>query len=346
MNIASRYILKELLKVFIFALLALFFLYSMIDYSMHMQMHVENSGLTWTKMALYYLLQFSKRIDLLLPLSLLIATLRILYSMNIHHELLAFSASGLSLKKLIRPILFVSGLCTMVNILNFEFLHPKALAYTDYFEKTYRAYSMRDPTRNKGITTLLLNDGTKLVSQRTDGILHDAYWIISSDEFFHMNTLNPPHAKFVDHFKRSNHGVMELVESHENYTFNTLNLKNAVPPKEVTPHENKSITALADNLKNRKDRPQTKTYLLFKLVMPFLSPLLVIALAPIATRFSRHHSIFATFGISLFSLIALFTLMDACVIIGSAHLISPYIAILTVPVLVSAIFIHRYRRWC
>ena len=65
--------------------------------------------------ATYYFFQFIKRADLLLPLALLIATLKVLLAMNARGEQVALESCGLPRKKILRPFFLVGLLCALLT---------------------------------------------------------------------------------------------------------------------------------------------------------------------------------------------------------------------------------------
>src|SRR5262245_50908672 len=108
MKLWEKYVLREFLKVFFFFLFGFFFIYAIIDYSTHIQDFVHGKNLPVLKILQYYLFQFVKRADILIPLALLISTIKVLCQLNIYRELVAFQSAGIAQKKLLRP-LFLMG---------------------------------------------------------------------------------------------------------------------------------------------------------------------------------------------------------------------------------------------
>src|SRR5690348_8415177 len=86
-SIWQRYLFREILKVFFLFLGCFFFLYSILDYSLHMQDFLVDKQIHLGHLFIYYFYQFIKRADLLIPLALLIATLKVLFSFNARGEL-------------------------------------------------------------------------------------------------------------------------------------------------------------------------------------------------------------------------------------------------------------------
>ena len=89
MKIWQRYIAIEVIKVFFLLLGSLYFLYSLIDYTLHIGQIVQKAHIPFLSLLKYYGILFSKRCGFLLPLAMLIATLKVLCSFNKSNELIA-----------------------------------------------------------------------------------------------------------------------------------------------------------------------------------------------------------------------------------------------------------------
>ena len=114
---------------------------------------------------IYYGMLFLKRCDLLLPLSLLISSVKILTSLNKRNELLAFQAAGIPVYHLIRPFFFVGLICVAANYYNFEVLAPKSLNYIDHFEQKYLKKKKSHKKTETAVHSLSLEDGTRFLYQ-------------------------------------------------------------------------------------------------------------------------------------------------------------------------------------
>lgn len=96
------HLIKEMIKVFVLFVFAFYFLYILIDYSIHMKTFAKAP---FHVMISYYLCHFVKRADLILPFALLLSTTKVLTTLNINNELVAMLASGSSLRSLMRPFM-------------------------------------------------------------------------------------------------------------------------------------------------------------------------------------------------------------------------------------------------
>ena len=225
----QRYFLFEILKTFFLFLFCFFFLYALIDYSMHMQEILKNKKISVGDLSVYYGMLFSKRCGLLLPLSLLIASVKVLTSLNQRNELLALQTSGIPVHHLTRPFFFVGLLCVGLSYCNFEILAPKSLNYIDHFEKKYLKKKKGYKAKKPAIHALPLDDGTRLLYQNYDPDtkeFFDIFWILSIDEIYHIKTLkitdSHPIGTFVDHMKREGDGEIKKVASYPEHHFENL----------------------------------------------------------------------------------------------------------------------------
>jgi lipopolysaccharide export system permease protein len=139
----ERYFFKEIAKVFCLFIFAFFLLYTVLDYSAHLQDFLHKSQLPILEIAIYYGAHFIKRTDVLLPVALLVATIKVLSSLNANRELMVLQASGIPLRKLMRPFLVFAGLCVVFNLLSVQFFLPRALNRIDQFSTTHFGYSHR-----------------------------------------------------------------------------------------------------------------------------------------------------------------------------------------------------------
>ena len=353
----QRYVLKEILKVFFLFLGAFFFLYAVIDYSMHMQEILKNKKISWGDLSLYYGMLFSKRCDLLLPLSLLISSVKVLTSLNKRNELLALQAAGIALHRITRPFFLVGLLCVGLSYFNFEVLAPKSLSFIDHFEKKHLKKKSHKK-KSAAVHALPLEDGSRLLYQLYDGEkqeFFDLFWVQSADSILHMKTLqnSTPHpvGTYVDVLQRNKKGQMEKVASYDTKIFESLHLNFDLQNHFETSMENRSITQLLQMTVKKtplflEHRPQVHTFLYFKLFMPWLPVLVLIGVIPFCVISSRNYPTFLVFSLTIFGNIAFFTLMDGCVVLGEMRVASPFWAIFTLPIVFFFIFGPRFIKMC
>lgn len=353
-KIWERYFLREIFKVSALFLFGFFFLYAAIDYSLHMQDFLKDKKLQILDLFVYYGFQFIKRAPLLLPLAMLIATIKVLTSFNAHRELVALQSSGLSFKRLMRPFFFVAALCTLFNIVSCEFLLPKSLTYLDKFYDKHIKHNKQDRKSNP-VHILTLKDQSKVIYQTLDkekGIFFDVIWVQSPDEIWRMRYLSAntdmPEGRFIDHLVRSPQGSFEKKESFEKRIFKEISWDKDPPRKGFIPLENRSLTELFTMGFKEKQSSYMKmellTHLCYKLAMPFLSLIVVAAASPFCIRYARRSSLFILYALALFGYIAFFTLMDAAIIFGENKTLYPVVAIFAPFILCSFPFLWNFAR--
>ncbi len=338
-KIWERYLFRETLKVFFLFLGCFYFLYALIDYSTHMQDFIVDKRIQISHMLGYYSFMLIKRADLLVPLAMLIASIKLLLSINLNGELVALQSSGISLKKIVRPLLLLAGLCTLFNIFSFEFFLPSSLNFLDRFRERHFKHS-RNGARREPIHALYLKDGSKIIYQKKDAETNqffDVFWIRSSDDLWRMKYLSSdpenPVGTYVDHIQRNRSGNFDKTESFETYRFSPFKWQPDLAGKGYIPIENRRISELFSLLASKKkatavERPQILSFILYKCAMPLLPLLVTMAVVPFCVRYSRTTPLFLIYALALFGFVAFCALMDAGVILGENNVIPPFAAVL------------------
>lgn len=317
----ERYFFREILKLFFFFLFSFFFLYSLIEYSMRMDDFFKDNNLQIREVVLYYVNQFLKRLDFLLPMALLLSTIKVLTTLTTRNEWIVLQAAGLSTRRLLRPFFTAAIACTLIGYANFEYFLPSALRHIDEFRINH-FHGSHLAQRRELIHLIPLNDSTKLIYQTYDKENHrlfDVLWIKSIDDIWRMKYLDAdpanPVAEFVDHIVRTPSGLLEKAASHDKIVLNELHWHPRMARKGLIPFDQRSISELATLraavTKSPYEAPKISSALSFKIAIPLLSPLIVVALAPFCLIFSRHRHFFFLYAIGLFSLFACYMLIDS-----------------------------------
>ncbi len=354
-KIWERYIFREFLKVFALFLLGFYLLYVVIDYSTHMQDFVQGNQLPFWKILQYYVLQFIKRADILLPLATLIASIKVLCQLNTHKELVAFQSAGIKQKKLLRPLLYMALLCSFATLAVNEFAVPYSLNFIDKFHDAHLRHSFRGK-RSDPLSVIHLDDHSKLIYQSYDTAkesFFDVIWIRNANDIWRMKYLKAdpdhPQGQWADHITRNEAGVLEKSESFSTHVFKDLSWRRDLPRKGLIPFENRSIRELTRQAKedlhlSKYEKQELLTQLLFKWTMPFLSILVLIAIAPSCIRYKRHLPQFFIYTFAVFAFVAFVAFMDAAVILGENEIVSPHLAILAPFAILFTFFGWRFAR--
>ncbi len=344
----ERYLFLETLKFLIFFLLAIFSIYIIIDFSTFSTKFFSYSQISIFNILGYYLNLFIKYTHLFLPLTLMLAIIKVLCDMNVHNELTALRVSGISVYQLSRPFFIIAILLTIFTYLNFEYFSTDSLNSVDNFKKSYLKKEERKKSQKANV--IYLEDGTKIVYQNSslkEKELFDVYWIESPDIIWHIKYLkiNAPYpiGYYVDQLSRNSFNKFEKKISYDEHHFSTMVFENNNDM--LVPYENRSITTLFKQLffkkvSSPKENAEITSQLNFKLAMPLLSLIIVLAIIPICIKFSKNISIFYICTFALFGFVIFFMMMDAVLILGENQVFTPWI-IIWLPFLASFTFFGR-----
>ncbi|MBS3904492.1 MAG: LptF/LptG family permease [Simkania sp.] len=320
-TIWQRYLYSEILKITALFLLCFFLLFVTIDYSVHMQGFLRSQSLGLFSIVIYYSYLFIKHCDLLLPLALMVATIKVLKGMNRQNELLALQAAGLPLKHLMRPFLIVALLATALNFAVAQYLLPVSLQFTDTFQDKHLKRSSSEDRANR-IRVLELKDSSKLAFERFDrktSTFHDLFWIRSIDDIWRIKQLKidqehpqeAPLGHFVDHIQRASDGGLHKVASYSTLRLEPLKAGAYQLKKMNIPAESLSLSKLAKELKQKNHYAQISAILAMKSVRPFLCLLAVLSIAPFCLRFTRLSSSLPLYAGGIFGIITCFIAIQA-----------------------------------
>jgi lipopolysaccharide export system permease protein len=355
MKIYQRYIFKELAKVFFLFLGSFYFLYILIDYAANMK-NLHQEGLPLMEVGIYYLLQFASISEILIPVALLIASVKVATQAYIRNEIIALVASGVSYKKVLSPFLYCALFCTSLLYLNFEFITPLSASKLDTFKNVYLK---GNDSKTPRLSHLQLNDGSLLlygIYEPKRGAFSDAYWILGPDEIYRMKVLFPfaktPRGKFVDHLVRDKNGDMKKKESFDTFSFPEMKFEEKALFEEVHPPEWQSLDALLKGLPSHpfsfalgkvNDREaKCKTILYHKLTIPLLSLLVCLGALPFCIQYRRAQPLFMIYALSLFGVICFFMLTSSCRILGESQVVAPLWAIFSPYLVCFTFFGFRY----
>ena len=336
----KKYLYKEVLKTLILFLLCFYLLYTLLDYSIHAQHFSKISNFSITVFFTYYLCQLIKRLEMMLPLAFLISLIKVLLQLNTRNELIALLSSGLKTSKFLAPLFTIAFGLTALLFFNFEYFVPYSLEYLEGFEnKHFKKKSFEDMKTPSAYSLPIQGEGTLLfgVYEQDVSTFRNVYLVLSENLIYKMKTLflkNGTYTgEFVETFKRDENNQIVKTSETKSISFNDLKIDFSLRKQSETPFEHLSISRLFKltktfQPKENKQTPKVLTHLYFKLLTPFTPLLVLIAVAPFCLQSSRRVPAFYIYAISLFSFIAFFIILDACVILGEYNKITPSIAIL------------------
>lgn len=355
LKIWERYFLKEFLKTLFLFLFCFFGLYMLIDYSSNASSFHHHITFQWRDTAAYYLSDFSKRLDVLLPFALLIATIRTLCNLNIHNEIVALQSGGISVKRLMQPFVLVGVLCTALAYVNTEFVLPTALKELKHIHDS-RSREKHKQQYDNAVQHLALEDNTTLLFQNYDSALDrffDAYWVRSFDDIYRIKFLHPntqggvPEGHFVEHLQRNESGEMLKIASAEKMALPDMHFNKETLFETITAPSEKSLSELWYKLPQEQrvlseKEAQALSAFYHKAALPWLCLLAIIAPAPFCLRCTRQLPVFFIYACSIFGLVAVYLIMDAALVLGERHVLAPSIAVGAPFGLFSMLFTWRF----
>jgi lipopolysaccharide export system permease protein len=349
-KIWQKHLLLEMIKFILFFLLGIYVIYFFIDFSFHGTKIFAKNSVSIGAALVYYYHNFIMYLNLFASLGFMLAVIKVLSSMNHHNELIALFMAGISKYKIASPLFLIALIFSITSFLNFEFLVPTSSKAIELFKNTHLR-TKKSETKDS-LHTLLLDNSTKLIFQKYDSEkkeLFDVFWIISSDDIWHIKYLKPntkpPMGSFANHFKREN-GKLIMQETYESYNFTNINFDKAASAS-LEPYETRPLSTLySQYLSNRFSSSKEKAHLFsqlnYKISMPLLPFVIVFALVPICMRFSKTGRIYAITSFSLFGFIGFYSLMDAAVILSENQVGSPLYIIWTPFLLTAIFFIYKF----
>ncbi len=336
-------------------MLSFYFLYVLIDYSTHTKVF-HRQTINLPLMVLYYAFQFVNRADILIPVALMIATIKVLTTSNMRNEIVALTTGGISLKKIVSPFLWFAALSSLFLYLNIEFLQPASLKWIDSFEERY----FHGKTRSNEMTvrSLLLQDKSLLIYQNFNhhnNSFFDAYWLKNEHSIYRIKELFPyeeiPMGKWVDLLERKSNGEIGKMDSYDQLPLPGITIDPKTLFHAAYPPRMQSLSQLSSSLNWRlgdlwgkmSDREaEIATYFYFKLTLPLLCFLVVIGPVPFCLRVTRNLPTFFIFALSLFGLISFITLAKSSLILGETQVIPPLLAIVLPQMPFYLILISKY----
>lgn len=336
MKIWIRYLLRHLIKTFLFLLVCLFIIYAIIDLSIHGVRFFSHGTIQWTEIGMYYLHNFATHLEFFFPLTLLLTTLKVLLDLNGHNELVALQMAGLSQKKLLLPFFIFAACLGSISYTNYQWMAPTSQEASDTFQI---AHAKKKKKKNQPhVYNAPLVNGSELVYQgyqENTGELFDAYWLKSNKDIWHIKYLKIAHipgeipiGRFADRFQRNKENKLEKTESHFTHSFPDIVLDNNVSLQTFVPFENRSLSTLFwQSLKQTAEKRSVICHLHYKLATPLIPFLILMTISPIAMRFGRLKPTFLITAISLFGFIGFMTILEGMLILGENQVLPGYMAI-------------------
>lgn len=339
-KIWERYFLKQFTQMFFLFLGCFYGLYVLIDYASQSGMHAHHgTSIGLQETARYYLFVFANQAEILIPLALLVAFVSTVCNLNTHHELVAFMAGGFSLKTLMRPFIACSLLAVLILYANEQFLLPSALRQLKKIENLTK-HQRKHPESFLAVKHVILKDGSLLIYQNYDILkkrFFDVYWIPSVHNIYRMKYLYPEEGMeakgyFVDHLVRQANGELLQQEAYRELSLPDIKFSQNLLQSTIIDPEILSLSTLATQFLNIPSHPNEKeaqvlTAFYWKMIIPWLCLLSILAPAPFCLKYSRALPVFLITVASLFGLIAFYMFLDAGQVVAKRQVASPFLVI-------------------
>ncbi|MCP5491649.1 MAG: LptF/LptG family permease [Chlamydiales bacterium] len=334
--IYERMLLKNLINSLLLIFGGIFAIFVLLDYALHMREMTQGTAMPLNMLFIYYACHISKYMVHLLPISLLIACIKVLTSLSTTRELIALQAGGLSLKKLARPFLATGLFCTLLLGINAQAWMPKALSHIDAYTGL-RQHKIKK--RIPHLYTIPLEDGSKLYYSHQSletMALCDVIWVQSIDEIWRMQSLkllpNCLEGYHVDHLKRDTSNNLVLTDTHEFLPMPQIHIETLAKTNFFTPFSARSITELNQLLKSpsvyyQQNHSAIESQIFYKMLCPMLALIAVLAVLKPAMRYRRFTNNFLIYTLSLLGFITVCAVLNAAVIIGEARVVPPVFAV-------------------
>jgi lipopolysaccharide export system permease protein len=145
MTIIDRYIARQFLTIFLFALLSFAALFIIINLVENLDRFLDRH-IPVGRIILFYLSGLPDTFLLTSPLSALLASLFVTGKLSMQSELPALKSAGMSLTRLMKPFLVVTLAITALNTVNSCFIAPSLYDWSKGYEKRY----LKNPKENDG----------------------------------------------------------------------------------------------------------------------------------------------------------------------------------------------------
>ncbi|MEC7839038.1 MAG: LptF/LptG family permease [Chlamydiota bacterium] len=353
-KIWEKYLLKQFLGTLLLVLLGFYGLFVLLDFSTHASIFPHTMQSRWLQITIFYIFEYFEKIDTLLPFAVLIATIKTLCQLNLNNEIVAMLAGGVNIKRLIRPLIIVGFILVSIVYLNAQFLLPVSSKHMKHFTEE-RKLSKKKNNEIPFVQHLALADHSTLIFQNYDPHeerFFDAYWVRSNSEIYRIKHLYPhektPRGTFVEHLTTNSHGQLTQTDYFEETTFDSMIFNKKRLLETTTLPDELSLTELWSKIPCIKGCESEKnakilTTFYYKMAIPWLCLLAIIAPAPFCLQFTRTLRIYMVYGFFTFALVSFYLIMDSAEVLGKRQAVDPFWAIFT-PLIIyftPALFFYR-----
>jgi lipopolysaccharide export system permease protein len=160
MSLLDRYIVKQFLITTVFALLAVIVIFIVIDAMENLDDFIDRQATTEV-ILIYYLYFMPEIIKLIMPVSLLLASLFVTARLSTQNELTAMKAGGTSLYRIMIPYIVVAFLVSVASVYFNGWIVPKANKKKFTIE---RVYLNKNTISGSGANIYIQDSPTRILS--------------------------------------------------------------------------------------------------------------------------------------------------------------------------------------
>ncbi|HUL01307.1 MAG TPA: LPS export ABC transporter permease LptG, partial [Nitrospirota bacterium] len=131
MTLLSKHIFKEFISLVVGVLVCILIVYLCVEFLQKADKLIKAHA-TLSQVARYFLYSLPVMVTMSLPMATLIAALLSLGSLSSHNEIIAMRAGGVSLMKIIAPLLAGGLLVSILGFINNEFIMPTCTSRANY----------------------------------------------------------------------------------------------------------------------------------------------------------------------------------------------------------------------
>lgn len=339
MNIITKYIIREFLKIFFLCLATCMGLFFVIDLSVH---YLDNFS-EYNPPVLLTVLFCSYKIPQIFywmcPMAILLAIFLSLALFSRNNEIIAMKAGGISVYKIITPLVVMSGCLVLISFVNQELIMPYTSQRAEYTEnirikqkkgkrllKQDRFWYRSDDTicsidlfeynsnTLKGITLYFFDKQFNLVKRIDAGL---GKWVENRWKFYNLviRSFNPGGSMDIE---ISDEKIIPLRETPDD--FKTARRE----PEEMSYAELRDYIAKIERAGYKI--PEYAPYLYAKISFPFICLIMPFLAIPLALRVGRGGGIAWGVGLSVIIGFTHFVFFNFSLSLGRAELLPPLLS--------------------
>ncbi|MCD4691057.1 LPS export ABC transporter permease LptG [bacterium] len=337
MRILTRYIMSRALRPLILFFLGFMGIFVLVDLFDHAHTFIDNQVSPGVVLA-YYAYFIPLIFVLTVPVAMLLATLLSVGSMSRQNELMAMKGAGLSLYRILTPVLVLAAFVSLLNLCVGEFVVPPATRQRIAIEDQHLKHQRSDPRIRKDIIYVRPDGAMFLIGRyNTRRQIMEEITIEEFDERLRLRTrIDAATARWAD-----DHWILEsgrlrrfTAEGETASPFETMELKAGDPsPKDLVrrklePEERGYLDLRRYIVKLRAggtDPRALEVQLHLKIAFPFVTLIMTLLGAPLAAGTRR-----SGFAIAFASALAIsffyYGAIQVAQVLGRQGVLSPPLA--------------------